>query len=369
MHTLTFDVEAAKAQLTQVFRDRIDAQGSVYNVLNVDIEDVSFDDLEKKLPNQQQILADIKSDLKTAQNDGEQWFNEIQPHLTAIPQASINYASLWNNTIPLVLAQLRRTTPDREELQKLFQGLKDSIDQQTAVLGELMTNLQSIRAVQATDAANFSDKHASFQQLEALDQENLVAARNTLDKIKAMIDQLGERIDIDTINAEKDLALASNAMKYGKKLGKPGKILGLTIGLIFIVSASFAIDDLLSTIDQRLEDAEKAGEYELEISLLNAQLVALETASSSLSLLVNELDDLIASLQATISAWNNDGNAIAAIIADLQGDAPIYTVINQFDLGRTQAQWDEISVFAGKWQTMEVSPKAANVLTLDGPDA
>ncbi len=366
MHTLTFDVEAAKAQLTQVFSDRIDAQGSVYNILNVDIEDVTFDDLEQKLPNQDQLLAEMKGDLKTAQSDGEQWFNEVQPLLTIIPQAAINYASLWNNTIPLVLTQLRQSPPDRGQLQTLFLGLNNSIDEQTASLGKLMTSLQSIRTAQASDAANFSDKHASFQQLESIDKENLASARATLDQIKKMVDQYDEEIDVDTITAEKDLALASNAMKYGNKLGKPGKILGLTIGLIFIVSASFAIDDLLATIDQRLAEAEKAGEYELEITLLNAQLVALETASSALSSLVGELDDLIASLQATIDGWNSDGNAISAIIADLQGDEPIDSIINQFDLGRTQGQWDEIRVFAGKWQTMEVSPKAANVLTLGG---
>ncbi len=366
MTTLTFDVEAAKAQLTQVFIDRIDAQGSVYNLLNVDIEDVTFNDVLQKLPNQDQLLAEMKDDLTAAKADGEQWFNNIQPQLTVIPQAAINYASLWNNTIPLVLQQLRQPTPDRGQLLSLFQGLKSSIGEQTATLSQLMTSLQSIKTAQATDAANFSDKHASFQQLEAIDKENLANARTTLDKIKDMIVQYDEEIDIDTIAAEKKLEIGSIAMDAGSIFGEPGHALGLIVGLIFIVSATSSIDDIMSTVNQRLSEAEKAAEYDLEISLLNAQLVALETASSALSSIVTELDDLITSLQATIDGWNSDSNAISAVITDLQGSEPIDSIINQFELGRTQEQWDEMLAFANKWQTVEISAKATYNLILNG---
>ena len=241
-----------------------------------------------------------------------------------------------------------------------------SIDQQTSSLSVLLTALQKLRTAVANDATNFSNKHASFRQLEEIDKENLASARTTLDKIKLMINQFNQEIDVDTIKAEKDLALASNAMKYGKMFGTPGKILGLTIGLVFIANATFAIDDLLATIDRRLEQAEKEGEYELEMTSLTVQLISLETASSALSSLVDEIDDLIASLQATIAGWNTDKEKVSAVISDLEGYQPINSILSQFDLGRTQAEWDEIRVFATKWQTVEISPKATNELMLGG---
>src|ERR1051325_62943 len=368
MNNLKFDVEAAKEQLTQVFRDRISAQGSVYNLQNVNIEDVAFAELQEKIANQDALIADMKTDLAQAQTDGGQWFNDVQPGLTAIPQAAINYATLWNQVIPIVLDELKKTEPDRQKLQQLFGGLKDRIAEQIASLNTLMTSLKAIQTSVTTDAANFSTNHAPFQQLEDLDKENIAAARTTLAQIKAMIAEYNEDIEVDTIKAEKDLAIASNAMKYGGKLGKPGKIVGLTIGLIFIVSATFAIDDLLAAVDSQLEEAEKEGKYDLLLTSLSAQLIALETASSALADSVQEIGDMISSLQETIDGWNDESNNLAAVISDLQGDQPVSLIINLFDLGQTQAQYDELRIFATKWQTMEVSPKATNDLVLGDTD-
>ena len=366
MNNLKFDVEGAKEQLTQVFRDRISAQGSVYNVLNVDIEDVQFKDLQAKIANQDQLIADMKADLKQAQTDGGTWFNNVQPQLTAIPQAAINYASLWNESIPLVLAEMGKPEPDRAIMLQVFQGLKDRIAEETTDLNALVTALQTISTAVTADAANFSSSHQPFQQLEDLDKENVAAARTTLAQIQTMISEYDEDIEVDTIKAEKDLAIASNAMKYGGKLGKPGQVIGLTIGLVFIVSATFAIDDLIAAVDARLVEAQKEGEYQLELDSLTAQLVALETASSSLSAIVDEINDMITSVQQTIADWQIESNAIAAVITDLQGDQSVNLILNQFDLGQTQAQYDELSIFATKWQSMEVSPKASNELTVGG---
>ncbi|MGK7893027.1 MAG: HBL/NHE enterotoxin family protein [Xenococcus sp. (in: cyanobacteria)] len=363
---LQLDVEAAKEQLTQVFRDRIAAQGAVYNLENVNIDEVLFDELtETKIPKQD--LDDIKADLKKAKLDIQQWFNELQPQMAIVPQAAINFATFWDNAIPEVLKSLRQKTPNRQDLQDLFEGLKNQVEEQNSSLNPLLTALQKLRTNVATDATNFSEKHESFRQLEEIDKENLQQTRQTLAKVSAMVKSYNEEIDVDTIKAEKDLALASNVMKYGKKLGNLGEILGLTIGLVFIVSATLTIDDLLAAIDNRLAEAEKAGEYQLEITLLTAQLVSLESASSALANLVSEIDNLIASLQATIKLWNHTRTALMEVISGLKGDRPVNQIINQFNLGETQAQWQEIKIFAIKWQTMEIAPEGrTNDLRLGG---
>lgn len=366
MYSLTFDVEAAKTQLTQIFIDRIATQGSIYNVLNVNINDVLFDDVTHKIPNQDKLLSEMKADLNIAKRNGEVWFNESQPQLTVIPQAAINIASQWNSSISLILKNIRQPKPDRAELAALFSGFKGKIDEQITTLNNLMDHLKRSEKKLSADANNFSNKHSSFKQLEDIDKENLTAVRLKLNEVKAMVLALNQRIDVDTIKAEQDLAIASNAMKYGGKLGKPGKVVGLTIGLVFIVSAVGSIDDLLSSINQRFIEEQKAGKYELDISLLSAQLLALETASAALAHFVVQSEDIILSLQKSIENWQRESELMGNIITDLSGPVPVNEIINEFDLGKTAQQWDELSIFATKWQKAEVSPGAHNRLVLAG---
>ncbi|MPY24512.1 HBL/NHE enterotoxin family protein [Shewanella psychropiezotolerans] len=366
MHTLTFDVEAEKSQLTQIFIDRIATQGSIFNVLNVNINDVLFDDVTKKIHNQDKLLSDMKNDLIIAKKDGENWFNETQPQLTFVPQAAINFASQWNASISTILSIVRQSSPNRSELAAIFGGFKDKIDEQLLTLTSLMSHLVAAKTDLSADANNFSNKHLSFKQLEEIDKENLAAVRIKLNQVKAMVAQYNCRIDVDTIKANKELAIASNAMKYGKKLGNPGKVVGLTIGLIFIVSAVETIDDLLATVDNRFNEEQKEGKYEMDMSFLSAQLLALETASSALAGFVTQVEDMISSLQKTIDGWQRESAVMVAIIADLNGVTPVNEIINEFDLGKTAQQWDEISIFAAKWQHAEVSPAGHNDLVLGG---
>ncbi len=195
MINLTFDVEGAKEQLTQVFRDRITAQGSINNVQNVELKDIAFSELAQPIPNQAQLIAELKGDLATAQANGGNWLNNLQPQLTVIPQAVINHATLWNTVIPEVLEELGKAEPDRQQLQSLFQGLKHSVDQQVSKLSPLLASIQAFRATAATDASNFSEAHAPFQQIEAIDKQNLASAQATLAKIALLLNQYNEEID------------------------------------------------------------------------------------------------------------------------------------------------------------------------------
>lgn len=365
---LAFDVEGAKAQLTQIFRDRLSAQGSVWNLQNVNIDDVNFNDLAKKIPNQDALVADLKTCLQTAKGNGQTWANNLQPQLTIIPQSVINFASLWDNAIPLILKQLDGSSsdPDISTVTSLFAGLQSKAQEQIAPLQKLLADLKSMRDLVAADAANFSKTHSSFQQIEALDEANIQSIRSKLEKIKLAIDGLNQEIDVDLINAQKDLSIASSAMKYGGKLGDAGKILGLTIGLIFIVMATFEIDALLSAIDQRLADEEAKAELQFEMTLIAIQILALETASSALAHFIAEFDDFIQSLQANIDGWNSMATNLGAIVSQLNAGTPYNQVVSLFDLGKTQGQWDELNNFSQKWQNMEMAPKAYHELVLEG---
>lgn len=370
MTQLSFDVEAAKAQLTRLFRARLLAQGATYNLFNVDLSEVDFTDLAGeegpvKVENSADLVAELVQDLAAAKATGQDWLNDGMPDLTAAAQAVIDYASRWDNAIPLVLAELRRDEPDRTTLGELFAGLASAAQHQVGVISPLATEVRAFRDRVATSAADFSRNHLPFRQLEDLDVTDLAAARTTIEQIRSAIAGLSEEIDLDMITAERDLAIASNAMKYGGKLGNPGKILGLTIGLVFIVSATFAIDDLLSAVDARLAQAQEEADYQLEMTLLTAQLISLEVASGALATLTDQVGELVDALDATLTGWRTDAAELAAVVGALDSSAPVSSVVNLFDLGQTQAEWSELATFATKWQTMEVASRPANAVVLE----
>jgi hypothetical protein len=368
MNSLTFDVEAAKQQLTQVFNDKIAAQGSVYMVQDLDLGGITFSDLEEKVKDQDQLITDMKGDLKQAQADGGTWFNDVQPILTAVPQAAINYATLWDTTTPLLVNQLNQPSPDRAQLQAFFGALRDSVDNQSQTLGGVIDALSNLRTRAFDDSTNFSTRHAPFKQLEEIDKENLEAARQAIAKLETEINKLNDEINSDIITANQDLTLASGAMKAGKQGGRGGKALGLIIGLFFIASASLALDQAMAAIHKRLDDAEKETEFQLELSSLNEQLICLQTASSALAAFVGQLDDLIKSVQQAKDCWGRERDRLTAVITDLQSDQPVDSILSEMDLRRAQGEWDDLRVFATNWQTMEVAASLHNELIIGGSD-
>ncbi len=365
MHNLKFDVEAAKAQLTQVFRDRLSAQGSVFNVQNVEIDAVMFEDLEEKTSGQDAAIAAMKAALAQARKDALLWSNGVQPQLTAIPQAAINYATLWNQSIPPLRTILGMPSPDREAVRALLEGLRSSTADQIATLSGVKSALDDLRTAVDADAAKFSTQFAPFRTLESLDLENIGAARKAIAHLAETIAELSEDIDEDLITAESDLALASSAIKAGSKGGNNGKALGVTVSVIFIVSASKAIDALIEAVEERLAAAQKEAATEVELSSLSAQFIALETASRALVALVNEIDDLHQSLQQTLAGWQQDSDRLTAILGDIDGDAAIGTILDPFDLGIAQGQWDELGAFATSWQSVEISVRATTEFIFD----
>ncbi len=365
MTNLSFDVEAAKAQLTQLLQARIRAQGATYDLFNVDLGDLDLGDLEIKVDDQAQLIAELQGELATAQAQGRSWLGDVMPRLTTAAQAVIDYAARWDSAMPLILAQLRLEAPDRTVLAELFGGLQSSANQQLAAISPVVSGVRALRDEIALSAANFTRNHLPFRQLEDLDLANLAAARSTIAEIGAALAAYSEEIDLDMITAQRDLAIASNAMKYGGKLGDPGKVVGLTIGLVFIVSATMAIDDLLAAVDARLAEAQREAGYELEMTLLTVQLVGLEVASTALAGLGNQLAGMVDALDATVAGWGNEAANLAAVVDGLGSAAPLEEVVNQFDLGRAQAEWSELAGIATKWQTMEIAARPSNELVLD----
>lgn len=355
MTNLQFDVQAAKEQLTQLLRDRVVAEGAVSNVRTVDFQPVLFPDLQTASGNQQTLFEAMKAALVRAKQDCQTWSNDIQPSLTVIPQATINHASRSDAVLALVLAELREAAPNRAKLRDLFAGLAASIEQQVASVGAVADALQGFKTRIAAGAADFSDQHAPFRELEELDRKNVDAARAAIAQLQAMIAELDENIGVDTIENEKEIGAGRATLNNGAQTNnQAGRIAGVIAGLINFVSVINRIQEMGALIEQRLQKARDNAEYDTRLSSLTAQLLALDTISVALSSADTAVGALIATVARIIDGWKQHASAVAEVITQLPGDQPVAEILSQFDLERTQSKWDELRTFATQWQTAQI---------------
>jgi hypothetical protein len=365
MTNLQFDVQAAKEQLTQLLRDRVAAEGSIFNVQTVDFEPVLFPDLQTASGNEQALFEEMNAVLVRAKSHCQTWSNDVQPKLTAIPQAAINYASILDSALPLVLAELRAAPPNRAQLRALFAGLATAIETQAASVRAVAPLLRSLESSFAADAADFSNRHAPFRELEDLDQKNIEAARAAIGKLQAMIAEFDEEIGVDTIENKKEIGVGRTSLKNGAESNQAGRLAGVTSGLIMFVSVISRIQEMVALIEQRLQKARESAEYETELGSLTAQLLALDTTAAALSAADTAAGGLIATVNHIIDGWKQHASGVAEVIAQLSGDQPVAEILSEFDLERTQSEWDELRTFATQWQTMEIVTASIDVAVFD----
>ncbi|WP_434509830.1 HBL/NHE enterotoxin family protein [Desulfitobacterium sp. AusDCA] len=357
MVDLTIDVEAKKDLLAKFTGDKLQVLGSVLSVGSVDLSKVFFE--EDNLPGKDEILQSLKDHLALAQVDGQAWQNDIEPGLAGVAQAVINYGTLFANALPSIRKLMKNdTSENRQALQQIFAGLAGSVSQQIDALGLIMGSFNSFAAKMNQDAINFSKDNQNFSELEKSDEENLEEAKAAIDNLNDLIDQYNKDINQKIMQEEDCLTIADVAIAAGGDLGKaaePLEALGLAIGLFFIISAGLTAQELSSEIDAAFQAAMEEAKYKVEITQLTEQLMCLNVTSSALQEAVSELGDIILTLQGIIDGWTSIGSTLKEAETEL-GDSsqPMDQIINEFNLGRASAEWEEAIAFAQKMEVLNI---------------
>ena len=375
---LATNVQDQESKLAAYVNAKAQVAGYVAALQNTDLSGVSFTDLppDLKLPGDPKtLLATVKTNLATAKQHGQNWSNNIQPNLTNIPQAIINYGTTFQSTMTLMTPLLTdlfanpNDTQSRKEVMALFQGLLTAIgDQQTALAAE-MTLLQQFNTDVTTDHGNFSSGNNQFAAIVAVEEADLKTLNDSIMSLNSLISTLNKAITIE------EIALGvSSALVVGGAIGLAnaetgvGLIAGgasIVVGLVGIgVSAHFLVESIMARqAAQQQENFDKQ-----EVDALTVQIQALNTAEMALGSLVTQSVAAMAAVQVILDTWATLGAKITAVVNDLNNsETNIGSIVSLVDLNTANTQWGQLQTFADQMQGFESTLYAAPTQTITLP--
>jgi hypothetical protein len=361
---LDFDEKEELAALGNSLKVVLDAGGAFMGLTKVIIQGTSFPDLTpeqaKAAPNAAADLGDLQGCLETAQGHAITWINSLAPEITILPQAFINISSFVDQWAP------RIGNLDKKGILDVLKSTSAKIGAEAIKLNSLSTMCAGLQGKLAVDAGNFSETHASFADLEKLDSANLTATKAALAKIKALIAQESATIKVDLSDANQNLETATEVLKAGKEAEGEGsewvKMAAVVIGLVFIIIAQGQIGDALANIDQRLKNAQKEAQYQVNFTQLTLQLLALQNANTTLASLnsdVTAVQQILSAGETWLLARQKDLDAIVA------AGAPAPDV-SSASLKAYADAWRNLSTAGNNWQRIEAGKPVSNEVSLAG---
>lgn len=342
----------------------IEAGGAFNSINQVIIRGTSFPNLTPKqakaAPNAAADVAELQKNIADARAHSLTWVNDLAPDITNLPQAFINagtFAATW---------QPKAATLSHEEILRILGRQSDLLGAQAKTLIDLAAGVLGLQQKISIDAQNFSDKHAAFAELEQLDSASLTAMKAALDKITALIAQESNTINVDLTKAGQNFDTASAVMEAGEKAkGEAGEIVKMAaviIGVVLIIIADKEIEEALANIQQRLANAQKQEQYQINFTELTLQLVALQTAKNALASLSSEVADVHKVLTDAAQWFLDRQSDLKAIIA---AGAPS-SEVNDISLKTYANSWQTLQTAGTNWQLMEAGKPDTTHIKLAG---
>ncbi len=350
----------------------------VASLLNTDISGVTFnalpEDLQKQLPKDpKELVATLQEELATARSHGMTWSNTIEPNLTAIPQAIINYNSQfqveYNYMRPLVQDLINNPTDDekRKQLISLFNGLLSKIEAQETSINEEIELIKQFNIDIHNDSLNFSNANSDFEVIRVWEKSNIDALNLHIAAIKDAIKALDTQITATAISSGASVALMGGGIYLMATAGPVGAIAGAVITVIGMIGVGVSVGFLISAIDKRAQEQSKLAKDQLNVSLLTQQVTALTTVETALGSLVKEAQDATKAVQIILDTWTTLKLKIQAVINDLQdSEKAIGDFMSLVDLDTAKEQWAQLQDFAEAMQAIKIEADySTNKATLE----
>ncbi len=332
---------------------------------STDISGVNFKtlppDIEAKLPEDPATLLEtVREHLTTAKSHGQFWSNDIQPALTAVPQAVINFNTQFQAELtliePLVQALLDQDDPaKRAELKELFGGLLGKIAEQQGAIATEITNLKQFNTDLTGDHTNFSSANDAFAAIQQFEEANITALDAAIKGLDAVISALNKAIIAEGVALGVSVGLIAGGA-IGLASAETG--VGLVVGAVCIVAGMIGVGvaagELISSIEKEQEAEQKLAFDQLEVNELTVQVKALNTVEDALGNLVTESQSAMASVQAILDTWATLSAKVQAVVTDLDdAEQAIGNIMSLVDLETAKTQWAQLETFATQMQGFE----------------
>ena len=364
---LAVDVTDQKNKLAGYINAKVNVARYVAALQNTDISGINFKTLpsqiQSKLPADPAVLLKaVATNLATAKQHGQTWSNDIQPNLTNIPQAIINYNTQFQAEIalilPLVQDLLVKPDPDkRTELVELFQGLLEKLgEQQTALSGELVL-LKQFNTDVTTDHGNFSSGNTQFAAIQQFEQANITALNSAIEGLQEGISALNKAITAEWVALGVSVALiAGGAIGLANAETGVGLVAGAVCMVVGMIGVGVAAGELISSIEKKQDAEQKEAFDQLEVNELTVQVQALNTTEKALSSLVTMSQLAMDSVQVILDTWATLQTKLKAVVTDLtDSENQIGNIMSLVDLTTAQTQWGQLETFANQMQDFDAA--------------
>jgi predicted nucleic acid-binding Zn-ribbon protein len=335
-------------------------------LLNTDISGVTFNDLPEKLKKQlptdpKDILDKLKTELETAREHGRNWANKIEPGLTNIPQAIINFNSQFQVEYNYIESRVKYLIDHpgddekRTELKQLFEGLLKKIEEQEHSIIEEMELIKQFNTDIHNDSINFSDANGDFEAIRVWEKANIDALNTAIENINKIIHTLDTEITVTAITAGVSVAVVAGGITMMVAGGPVTAVVGAVVTVVGMLGVGVSVGFLISAIEQRAREESEKAKDQLEVTLLTQQVTALNTVEKTVGNLVSKAKDAGNAVQVILDTWGTLKAKIQAVVTDLEdSEKAIGEIMSLIDLETAKTQWAQLQEFAEAMQEFKV---------------
>ena len=367
METFAIDVKKTKDDLASYVNAKTVVSSYVTALTNTDISGVTFkdlpSDLKKQLPaDPKTILANLQKELKTARGHGMTWLNDIEPDLTKIPQAIINYNTQFQAECGLMMPLIDDLiiNPDdkakRKELTDLFKGLLDNLNNQEKDITGEMGLIKQFNTDIHGDSLNFSNANKDFDAIRTWEESNIKILNGAITQIDGAISALQKEITATAISTGVSAAVIGVGIGLIASGGVVKPIIGAIVMVVGFVGIGMSVAFLISSINELVEEQSEKAKDQLEVTLLTQQVVALDSVEKITKKLVDQSKSAEQAVQIILDTWGTLKVKLEAVIDDLENsEKHIGDIMSKVDLETAQTQWGQLQEFAEAMQQMPIN--------------
>jgi len=360
------DVNQTKDDLASYVNAKCVVSSYVAGLLNTDISGVVFndlpDDLKKQLPEDPKVILDrLKGQLATARGHGLTWSNTIEPGLTSIPQAIINYNTQfyveYDYIRPLLQALIDNPADQekRKEVTQLFQGLLNKLNEQETSIVDEMNLIKQFNIDIHNDSLNFSNANGDFEAIRVWEKANIDALNSVITALNEEISALNKEITATAITAGVSVAITGGGIYLMVTGGPVGAIVGAVISVVGMIGVGVSVGFLIASIEKKAEEQSKLAKDQLEVTLLTQQVTALNSVEATMGSLVEQSHAAEAAVQVILDTWATLKVKLEAVITDLEdSEKAIGDIMSLIDLDTAKDQWAQLQDFAIAMQELKV---------------
>jgi hypothetical protein len=342
---LQVDVDQQKDDLAGYLTARAMVSSYVAGVQKVTLGGINFNtlpaDIQSKLPaDPATLLKTLQGNLDIAQKNALQWSNNIEPNLTDIPQAIINFNAKFKASSDSILAWVEELAngndSHKSQLLMTLSWLVTQIDAQTTLINGEMDLISAFGILYTYEEASITNLTNAIKGLQdALDAENKAITASAIAAGVGGGLMVAGGIGLATAETGVGLVVAG---------------ICIIVGLAAVIAG---IVELVKAINEKVETQNKINEDQTAVSLLTLQATALQSVETFLGKLVTLSEQAIAAVQVILDTWGTLRAKIVAVHDDLaaaQG-SDLGTIAAVFDVSAAQDQWSQLQNFAMDMQT------------------